>query len=50
MWAALGLHPVPGQPVIVIGIPTFAVAHVRFGPDTTLQIQRVGTGAYVQSG
>lgn len=50
VWAALGLHPVPGQPVIIIGVPTFATCHAQFGPGVTLQIQRVGMGAYVQSG
>eukprot|EP01045_Picozoa_sp_COSAG04_P009557 COSAG04_NODE_558_length_12623_cov_13.016528_5_plen_113_part_00 len=50
VWAALGIHPVPGQPIYIISVPTFATVHLRLGPTTTLQIQRVGSGAYVQSG
>ena len=38
VWAALGLHPVPGQPVIIIGMPTFATAHVAAPFDMCVNI------------
>ena len=49
MWAALGIHPVPGQPIYIIGVPTFANVNVRLGLKAKLSIQRKGSGAYVQS-
>ena len=49
-WAALGLHPVPRQPIYILGVPTFAAVNVRLGLKAKLLIQRVGVGAYVQSG
>ena len=61
VWASIGIMPVAGQPVYIIGSPSFSTIEVRLfagdsnsdvdgDDDKVLRIQRVGAGAYVQSG
>ena len=52
VWSALGLFPVAGQDVFLIGSPLFNRADVQFGPDQAFAIETDGGGTespYVQS-
>ena len=48
VWASIGIFPVAGQPVYIIGSPSFASVVVHLG-DATLRVRRAGEGAYVQA-
>ena len=57
VWACLGLFPLSGLPVVLIGLPSFrSVAlgvgpvHGALGARRTLTIRRFGNGRYVQNG
>ena len=49
VWASIGLFPVTGQPVYIIGSPSFARVDVRLGGGV-LVVRREGIGAFIQSG
>jgi len=52
VWSALGLFPVAGQDVFLIGSPLFNRAEVQFGPDQAFAIETDGGGtesSYIQS-
>lgn len=38
-----------GQPVYIIGAPTFGSTTTQLGPKATLTITRTGDGLYIQS-
>jgi putative alpha-1,2-mannosidase len=50
VWSALGLHPVAGQPVYILGSPTFEATTTQLGPSASLTITRAGRGLYIQAG
>jgi len=53
VWASVGVFPIAGQPVYIIGSPSFSTIDVSFTSlkgDKRLRIERVGVGAYIQSG
>ena len=52
VWSALGLFPVAGQDVFLIGSPLFDRTELHFGQSRAFTIEAEGTGAenlYVQS-
>ena len=49
VWAAVGIFPIAGQPVYIIGSPSFSAIIVHLG-SASLKIQREGVGSYIQSG
>ena len=57
VWACLGLFPLSGLPVVLIGLPSFrsvalrvSPVHDALGARRTLTIRRVGHGRYIQNG
>ena len=57
VWASLGLFPVAGQPVVLIGVPSFENVTLRVvsleplsasSPPALLRVTRTGRGRYVQ--
>ena len=49
VWSALGLFPIAGQPIYIIGSPSFGAVSVHLG-DAVLRISREGPGRYIQNG
>ena len=49
VWSSIGIFPVAGQPVYIIGSPSFNLLRVQLGSNT-LTIKRMGNGAYIQEG
>ncbi len=45
VWSALGLFPVAGQDVFLIGSPIFEQAKVQFGPEQPFTIETSGSGS-----
>lgn len=45
VWSALGLFPVAGQDVFLIGSPLFEHAKVQFGPEQAFTIETSGSGS-----
>ena len=51
VWSSIGIFPVTGQPIYMIGSPSFNAVTLHLGgSNTSLTITRSGTGAYIQSG
>ena len=53
VWASVGVFPVAGQPVYIVGSPSFATVDVSLttsAGDKHLRVERVGAGAYIQTG
>jgi putative alpha-1,2-mannosidase len=44
VWSALGIFPVAGQDVFLIGTPLFNRAEVQFGPEQAFTIETPGGG------
>lgn len=49
VWSSIGIFPIAGQPVYIIGSPSFKTVSV-FLADARLHVIRVGSGRYIQSG
>ena len=49
VWSSLGIFPVTGQPLYIIGSPSFGAVSVHLG-DAVLRISRHGPGRYIQNG
>jgi putative alpha-1,2-mannosidase len=45
VWSALGIFPVAGQDVFLIGTPLFNRAEVQFGPEQAFTIKTSGGGS-----
>jgi len=57
VWASIGLWPIAGQPIYILGVPSFNAVSVEIpalsssssSSSTSFRIERQGTGAYVES-
>lgn len=49
MWNALGIFPVTGQNLMLIGSPYFEESTIKLASGKTFTIKREGTGIYVKS-
>jgi putative alpha-1,2-mannosidase len=48
MWNAMGIFPVTGQDVMLIGSPQFEKTTIRLASGNTFVIERQGKGIYVE--